>query len=233
MEALACAYSTSDPVFLVIEEINRGNCAGIFGDIFQLLDRNDEGDSEYGITIKPEIENYFLERSVAFDLFGDNKLRLPSNLSILATMNTSDQSLYPMDSAFKRRWDWLPMPIRFEDLSNFTNANRLYVSDGKRKWDWIHLLQTVNELIVSDYLEDMQIGPWFIKPESDGSIPLEKVLNKLLFYLWHDVFQHNRQSENAPFLSSFKTFVEMQEAIRGNGLASGLKDSLLVEIEND
>ena len=125
--------------FLVIEEINRGNCAQIFGDLFQLLDRNDYGFSEYpiqtdadmkkqlhkvfkglDISQKDSINAMYEGRDVIKEVLDGNLLLLPNNLYILATMNTSDQSLFPIDSAFKRRWDWTYIPI--------SNANKGWMS---------------------------------------------------------------------------------------------------------
>lgn len=136
LNAYLSAWKTSDPVFLIIEEINRGNCAQIFGDVFQLLDRSSLGYSKYATTPNSEITKYFKEElqntqwrsdlkdicndrgetiATAADIKDGSKLVLPPNFNIIATMNTSDQSLYPMDSAFKRRFDWMYVPISFVD----------------------------------------------------------------------------------------------------------------------
>ena len=106
------AWRTEAPVYLIIEEINRGNCAQIFGDLFQLLDRGDDDKSCYPIDADTDLRQY-LEKELGEGHKGieSGKLRLPSNLYIWATMNTSDQSLFPIDSAFKRRWDWHYTPI--------------------------------------------------------------------------------------------------------------------------
>ena len=234
-EALMCAFGTVNGnvpshVFLVIEEINRGDCAAIFGDAFQLLDRDDYGQSEYGITPKPDLLTYFTSKSVNYDIVNDGKLYFPSNFTLLATMNTSDQSLYPMDSAFKRRWQWVSCPIDFNQLLEYT-AVRPFLDDGKVKWDWIGLLERINECIVQDRMEDKQIGPWFIKPTQDGAVAFDVFLNKCLFYLWHDVFKDEQLSDLSPFKADGpQVFAKVQSNIQKNGLAAGLKVELLSEL---
>lgn len=229
--ALERAFGASDHVFLVIEEINRGDCAAIFGDAFQLLDRNDAGRSEFGITPKSELLAYFKAKGVNYDIAGDGKLYLPPNVSLLATMNTSDQSLHPMDSAFKRRWEWVACPIDFEQLLVYTGRARPFLDDGKAKWDWIKLLELMNKNIVRDRMEDKQLGPWFIKPGKDGLVPWDAFLNKCLFYLWHDVFKDEQLSDLSPFKTDGpEVFGEVQANIRDKGLAAGFKPELLVPI---
>lgn len=229
--ALECAFETSKHVFLVIEEINRGDCAAILGDVFQLLDRDDTGRSEYGITPKPELLAYFKDKGVNYDIAGDGKLYLPSNLSLLATMNTSDQSLYPMDSAFKRRWQWIACPIDFSQLLAYTDGARPVLDDGKSKWDWVKLLERMNQNIVRDRMEDKQLGPWFIKPTKSGLVPWDAFLNKCLFYLWHDVFKDEQLSDLSPFKADGpEVFGEVQANIRDNGLVAGFKLELLIPI---
>ena len=229
--AMEYAFRSSDHVFLVIEEINRGDCAAIFGDAFQLLDRDDLGCSEFGITPKPELLAYFKSKDVNCDIAGDGKLYLPSNLSLLATMNTSDQSLYPMDSAFKRRWQWVACPIDLKQLIAYTGGLRPFLDDGKTKWDWIQLLELVNNNIVHDRMEDKQLGPWFIKPAKDGQVPWDAFLNKCLFYLWHDVFKDEQLSDLSPFKTDGpKVFGEVQANILDKGLAAGFKTDLLIAV---
>jgi hypothetical protein len=235
-EALTCAFKSADSahepehIFIVIEEINRGDCAAIFGDFFQLLDRDDNGRSEFGISPKPELLGYLASAGVKYDIAGDGKLYFPSNLSLLATMNTSDQSLFPMDAAFKRRWQWVSCPIDFNQLFDYS-VSRPFLDDGKNKWDWIELLERINALIVQDRMEDRQIGPWFIKPALDGSISFELFLNKCLFYLWHDVFKDEQLSDSSPFNSDGpRVFSEVQEKIRVGGLIAAFKSKLLTGI---
>lgn len=184
------AWNTEEPVFLIIEEINRGNCAQIFGDLFQLLDRKD-GISEYPIDADNDLANYIgkeLAGSIRDD-FPDGvkegkKLVLPSNLYIWATMNTSDQSLFPIDSAFKRRWDWKYMKIKNHPEENY----KIKLSDTE--YDWWEFIQRINEIIASmTSSADKQLGYFFCKPTDGNNISPETFVSKVIFYLWNDVFK--------------------------------------------
>lgn len=186
--------------YLVIEEINRGNCAEIFGDIFQLLDRN----SDYDITPSKELKE-FLEINekglvnVDFGLKG-GKLKLPDNLNIIATMNTSDQSLFPMDSAFKRRWDWEYIPINYSrNTEKNKSANFVVQLTEDETFIWIDFIDNINKIIKSnDNLGmDKCLGNYFIKPDIDeNTISLKSFINKALFYLWNDVFKDEMEDES-------------------------------------
>lgn len=181
IKAYVRAYQTNDNVYLIIEEINRGNCAQIFGDIFQLLDRDENGVSEYAIKADADIRAY-LEDVLGCDSEGikDGELCLPSNLYIYATMNTSDQSLFPIDSAFKRRWDWEYEPIKYK------NADWVIEINGNQ-FSWTSFQKEVNNRIFeSTSSEDKMLGDFFVKPY-DGIITEKLLLNKVLFYLWNDV----------------------------------------------
>lgn len=186
-KAYCKAWKNPDtPVYLIIEEINRGNCAQIFGDLFQLLDR-DEGVSEYPVSPDTDLEEYLKTELVRLDsgeVIGtdgieDNKLTLPANLHILATMNTSDQSLFPMDSAFKRRWNWIYVPI---DADN--PESQFVITLGDKKYEWGKFLIAANEHIkdVSES-EDKQMGNFFIKDD----IKTKDFVSKVMFYLWSEV----------------------------------------------
>ena len=184
LNAYVRAYQTDENVYLVIEEINRGNCAQIFGDLFQLLDRGDDGKSDYSIKADTDIRTY-LEGVLGDDNEGikGGNLCLPANLYILATMNTSDQSLFPIDSAFKRRWEWEYVPIRNEEQS------WVIAADGK-EWDWWQFLNAVNEKIASvTDSEDKKLGYYFVKPADGHTITAKTFVGKVLFYLWNDVFK--------------------------------------------
>lgn len=181
LNAYIRAYQTDENVYLIIEEINRGNCAQIFGDLFQLLDRDENGISEYTIKADADLKSS-LEEELGEDNPGikDGELCLPSNLYIYATMNTSDQSLFPIDSAFKRRWDWEYEPIKYK------NTDWKIVIDGT-EYSWVSLQRKVNDKILSaTSSEDKMLGDYFVNP-SDGIITDKVLLNKILFYLWNDV----------------------------------------------
>ena len=183
------AWGTTEKVYLIIEEINRGNGAQIFGDLFQLLDRGDDGFSEYPIDADSDLANLIckeLENSNRDDLPDGvkegKKLVLPSNLYIWATMNTSDQSLFPIDSAFKRRWEWVYMPID-------TKKENWYIKVGENRYSWTAFLEEINNNILTDETaEDKHLGFYFCKAEN-GEITQKTFVGKVLFYLWNDVFK--------------------------------------------
>lgn len=181
LNAYIRAYQTDENVYLIIEEINRGNCAQIFGDLFQLLDRDGTGKSEYTIKADEDLKA-FLEEKLGEDKPGikDGELCLPSNLYIYATMNTSDQSLFPIDSAFKRRWDWEYEPIKYK------NTDWVIDIDGL-KYSWSDFQKEVNTRILKDTgSEDKMLGDYFVNPQTKV-ISYNLFRNKILFYLWNDV----------------------------------------------
>jgi len=220
------------PQFLVIEEINRGNCAQIFGDLFQLLDRKN-GYSEYPIIadddirkalldndpdneykfgenglvldegIKVEInENY--DKPIADQICKGEILVLPPNLHIWATMNTSDQSLFPIDSAFKRRWDW-----KYVKIKNAGKGWKIDVksNDGEHV-DWWAFLQKINAIISNVTTSaDKQLGYFFCKPDLKSDETMEEpdliskdtFVGKVVFYLWNDVLKDYALENNSFF----------------------------------
>lgn len=187
LKAYVRAYETNEPVFLVIEEINRGNCAQIFGDMFQLLDRNEAGESDYAIKPETAIQEFLNEKlkdCVIEDetIKSGEEMRLPANLHIWATMNTSDQSLFPIDSAFKRRWDWKYMPINTQKESWSIKVNGT-------EYSWSNFIEKINAEIDSvTHSEDKKLGFYFCKAEN-GVISAERFVSKVLFYIWNDVFK--------------------------------------------
>ena len=192
------AWKSKEEVYLVIEEINRGNCAQIFGDLFQLLDRKN-GESEYPINADTALADY-LQVALAESNRGDIpveiknglKLKLPSNLYIWATMNTSDQSLFPIDSAFKRRWDWKYIKIK---EGKDENGNKLdwkvdvKMDESGTLLFWWDFIKKINEIIASmTSSADKQLGYFFCRAK-DGVIDEETFVSKVIFYLWNDVFK--------------------------------------------
>lgn len=203
---------TAEPQFLVIEEINRGNCAQIFGDLFQLLDRSDNGFSTYPIEadsdLQNEIREAFIEggeyelaneldvenavddytsnygKTLSDDIKNGRVLLLPNNLYIWATMNTSDQSLFPIDSAFKRRWDW-----RYVKIADAGKGWK--IKCGIEYCDWWTFVEEINKKIAKETSsDDKKLGYFFCKPPKDSdTITEEKFVGKVLFYLWNDVFK--------------------------------------------
>lgn len=189
-EAYVKAWQEPDKqVYLVIEEINRGNCAQIFGDLFQLLDRKG-GVSEYPINADADLKQY-LEKTLGPDNEGiaNGKLKLPANLNIVATMNTSDQSLFPMDSAFKRRWSWECVPI---DYNNEKSKEFTITIDGS-KYNWPKFLEAVNMRIFgATDSEDKQMGNFFI----NGNVDERQFIDKVMFYLWNDICKEEYRTTN-------------------------------------
>lgn len=195
---LAYIAAWNDPdneYFLDIEEINRGNCAQIFGDLFQLLDRNKEGYSEFPIQADSDLANYLLNAKddenndilSNKDGIENNKLCLPPNLSIVATMNTSDQSLFPMDSAFKRRWDWEFVPSTFNEKDNFN------ITIGNKVYKWHTFLKEANARIKqATDSEDKQMGSYFVKTDMDE----EKFKSKVMYYLWSEICKEEYKTQN-------------------------------------
>ena len=194
--------------YLIIEEINRGNCAQIFGDLFQLLDRNEYGFSDYPIVADKDMQKYLEKEFEGWEITNKDKINqlygeanmvslimrgerlvLPSNLYIWATMNTSDQSLFPIDSAFKRRWDWKYVPIR-EGRDKETNAPlNWYINTGDKQYKWWSFISKVNNLIGSlTNSEDKKLGYFFCKAKG-GEIDADLFVSKVIFYLWNDVFK--------------------------------------------
>lgn len=206
---IAAWKDLENPHVLVIEEINRGNCAQIFGDLFQLLDRNDIGFSKYPITADTDIMQVLNEEfdglqiadseainahykdDVVADVVNGSRLLLPNNLYIWATMNTSDQSLFPIDSAFKRRWEWKYVPI-----SNAGKAWKICVNGTEYDW-WSFIEKINNKIWDATKSEDKKLGYFFCKAdrkvaendEENNIISADRFVGKVLFYVYNDVFK--------------------------------------------
>jgi hypothetical protein len=210
LQAYLKAWTSEERIFLIIEEINRGSCAQIFGDIFQLIERNEAGYSKYKIDIDSEIESflcdYFMKKETKenaqryLEFFDGkfNKMSLPDNLYIHATMNTSDQSLFPIDSAFKRRWDWEYVPIKLDG----TEADTYEITIGDAKYNWISFIEKINEKIEDvTQSEDKKLGHFFIK-SYNKIIGKETFKTKVMFYLWNDILKDFPKTNDEYFFMS-------------------------------
>lgn len=183
--------------FLVIEELNRANTAAVFGEVFQLLDRDKDGKSEYPILIQDE-DLYDALMSVtgleSNEFISKRQLIIPSNLSIIATMNSSDQAVFPLDTAFKRRWIFKYLPI---DFMNCASGEIPIYHTNLPKVEWKILAQAINTVLVQlKVQEDKLIGPWFIK-DSDLTIDTVKdtLIGKICSYLWDDALKYKSHND--------------------------------------
>lgn len=210
----------SKKVALVIEELNRGNAASIFGDIFQLLDRKD-GKSEYPITninIQMHLED-------CFDGIKFGYIKLPSNMSIIATMNTCDQNVFTLDTAFKRRWEFLKLKNRFEKTGDNAHPYSGYFVPGMENTTWEEFVDTINAFMLSNnnsfLSEDKQLGVYFVGEElleknnsTENKEKTQKFAYKVLEYLWNDVAKFDRDTW---FKTSIKSLDELVELFISSG----------------
>ena len=200
-----------EEVYLVIEEINRGNCAQIFGDLFQLLDRNSDGYSDYRIKADSDLRDYlYSQLGKGNEGIKNGELCLPPNLRIFATMNTSDQSLFPMDSAFKRRWDWEYISVDYNEIrSDFV------ITIGEEKYHWLEFLKIVNERIrKATDSEDKQMGNFFIKT----NVSEDEFKSKVMFYLWNEVCRDEYGTQNNFFRTSGEYEFSFNDLYQTDGL---------------
>ena len=173
-------------VYLILEEMSRGDIASIFGDIFQLLDRDDTGKSMYGINNKSIYEYLILNGAIK----PGYKIVIPKNLHIIGTVNTSDQNVNVIDTAFKRRFDFEYVgvePIKSDNNGYVNNFSINFTSADQ--YEWVKLYQAINHVIINDLglAEDKQLGPFFLKDKGNDDLNRKQVANKLLHYLWQDV----------------------------------------------
>ena len=200
-KALVKAYKDPDThYYLVIEELNRAMAAAVFGELFQLLDRDPDGSSSYSINLTDEDLSNYIDSNSGSSFKG--KIKLPVNLSIFATMNSSDQSVMPLDTAFKRRWEFKYLPINYDQAPAGTVELSLNspVSGLEEVFavTWKHVLQAINEqLEKADIPEDRLLGQFYLSKEecSEDSALRSALSNKVFMYLWDDVLRHKNKSE--------------------------------------
>lgn len=226
--ALKMAIENQDsPVALIIEELNRGNAASIFGDIFQLLDRDETGKSRYNI-VNTNIQGYLnrcFEGRYCFDC-----IQIPANLYIVATMNTSDQNVFTLDTAFKRRWHFKKIRNQFTAEHQYSQ----YYVPGMDDMTWEHLVTDINEFIVNRpnvvSSEDKQLGVFFIdkdtlcetKEECADEQKIDKFAYKLFEYLWDDVAKFGREEWFASDIKTLDDLVEKYKTIGKGVFAKGV-----------
>ena len=188
------------PFLLIIEEINRANVAAVFGDIFQLLDRGDDFVSEYPIQATEDIKKY-LAKELGGNPNDYNKIKIPDNMFIWATMNSADQGVFPMDTAFKRRWDFTYIGI--DDSDQDLQGKYVYLADDKsQKVEWNKLRKAINNFLAKEKInEDKQLGPYFISrsivvPKDGDEIDRDRFINtfknKVIMYLFEDAAKQKR-----------------------------------------
>ena len=189
--------------FLIIEEINRGNAPAIFGDIFQLLDREEDGCSEYPIYNKEIVK--FLQKSIP----ETQKVCIPSNLTIFATMNTSDQNVFTIDTAFKRRWHMTRIPNNFKNPKDplLSNENKI----AGKNYSWKEFALALNTDIVANcndgmIAEDKLLGTHFVKQSELKNV--NAFAEKIFMYLWNDVVKYNKELLFRPELKTLDKVIE-------------------------
>ena len=213
------AYNNPDEVFyLVIEEVNRGNAPAIFGDVFQLLDRNKDGASEYAIT-NADIAKVVYDKE-------NHKVSIPSNLSILCTMNTSDQNVFTLDTAFQRRWNMRLIQNKFrvgeEKEQEFAKTEIL---DTTVRWE--KFFTEINKIILDKNIrmtssEDKRLGTHFVsvedlKYEEGNNKQNSKFPEKVLKYLWDDAFKFTKEDVfDLEKVKSLEDVIELFLAARGS-----------------
>ena len=212
-KALKRAYENpGEYVYLIIEEMSRGNCAAIFGDIFQLLDRNQDGDEKDWSTYA--VNNELIASRINSRLIHNNMIKIPSNMYIYGTVNTSDQNVFVMDNAFKRRFEWRYISTNpKKDEDKYLNNINIKIYESKENGfdvEWVRLYRMLNMFISSNkYLdlgEDKQIGQFFIKFTEDDGKNFIKLRDKLLHYLWFDVQNASYRNECKLFDSNISNF---------------------------
>lgn len=181
-------------VCLVIEELNRAPAAAVFGELFQLLDRKDDGESTYKIDASdPDMLAYINQSLGNAGVANINQLEIPANLSLLATMNSSDQAVMPLDTAFKRRWRFKFIDIDFSHVDVPNHDFHLPTQSGVFKISWPKLATIINDVLIeANVAEDRLLGPFFVKKDEIETAEAAKqtLSSKLFVYLWDDVLRH-------------------------------------------
>ena len=228
------------PYLLAIEEINRANAAAVFGDLFQVLDRDNDGSSEY--SVKPEVAlNKYLEEHLPNY---DGTISLPSNLYIWATMNSADQGVHVLDSAFKRRWQFLYMDIdNSESAAKIDDDIYLPVKDGIRKCKWNQFRKAINKVLKDNKIEeDRWVGAWFFKKDElklirtfyenkdNTKLKPNPLVDKLLAYLLQDVVKMNK---DILFKTDYHNMSSIRKDLSNSNSPKNIFDILNIKIDEN
>lgn len=221
------------PHLLLIEEINRARVAAVFGDVFQLLDRDDDGVSEYEIHASEDVRKH-LAKELGGSPDSYNKIRIPDNMFIWATMNSADQGVFPMDTAFKRRWNFEYLGINENDAS-INGVVTLGKGTHALEVEWNRLRKAINEKLAKDYKvnEDKLMGPFFLSKkiiktnETDDKIAnpqkfIEAFKNKVIMYLYEDAVKQHKHKlfegcDSSKYSAVCEAFDEIGIDIFGTG----------------
>lgn len=220
VEAVRSAQSDSPkPYLLIIEEINRANVAAVFGDVFQLLDRDDKNISEYEIETSNDMRKYLSDK-LGVDESVVKSIKIPNNMFIWATMNSADQGVFLMDTAFKRRWDFTYKGINEND-QDIQGKTVVLGSKVKQRVEWNALRKAINDFLAKQKInEDKQLGPYFVSkkivvPESGNEIDSDKFIkvfkNKVIMYLFEDAA---KQKKDKLFEGCFQNSTRYSEICR-------------------
>lgn len=253
---VAAVQNTDRNYLLIVEEINRANPAAVFGDIFQLLDRDDDGRSEYEIAAPQEMRRYlevripeynsnataesplrYISEEIRLDA-ETVRLSLPPNMYIWATMNSADQGVFPMDTAFKRRWDFRYMGIN--DGSSKLGGITVPVGEPARMVSWDALRRGINKVLLDAGVnEDKLLGPFFISPSRlrDTARFTQTFMDKVLLYLFEDaaktkkskVFSIEGNATYSDICDDFKARGEL--AFKGMKELASIDDGMGEEVE--
>ncbi|PMK85919.1 AAA family ATPase [Vibrio lentus] len=208
----------SKHVCLVIEELNRAPAAAVFGELFQLLDREDDGESTYKIDASdPDMLSYINQSLDKVGIANIKQLEIPANLSLLATMNSSDQAVMPLDTAFKRRWRFKFIDIDFSHVDVPNYDFHLSTQSGMFKISWPKLASIINDVLIEAHVaEDRLLGPFFVKKDEieTAESAKETLSSKVFVYLWDDVLRHLGHTKI--FSSKYKTFGKLSSEFKKN-----------------
>ena len=227
-KALSEAYNQPDEdVYLVIEELNRAPAMAVFGELFQLLDRESKGESTYSVDFPTDEFRVWLNKSTNKHL---EKIKLPSNFSIYASLNSADQGVYPLDTAFRRRWEQEYMPIDWlTDLKAELIISIITTAKIPVKVPWRVLGKVINNELEEQYPEDRLFGQWWINERdilnSKGLVP-----SKLLNYLWDDLLRHDEETKKKIFKPEIQRFGQLMQLNNGSHPKQIFSDNFLEKI---